>query len=753
MKFCTYFDHNYLPKAITLYRSLCDHLEEFTLFALCLSPKAKSALDELNLPGIIPILLEDLEAWDRELFAVKSTRSTIEYYFTLTPSLPLYIFEKYPDIDWLHYLDSDLYFFQSPELIMPELENKHCGITPHDFSPKNISLERYGKFNVGLVSWRNTVQGRTVLDWYRARCIEWCYDSIDGDRFADQKYLDKFESLFEGVHAFTHKGINVAPWNLDNRRWSYENDVLMVDSVPLIFFHFHGLKEVEPRFFNTGIANYDCVLSSVTKKYLFLAYLERYKSVLADIAHLIFGANLAGIRYSQPNAETILWLKLSQTGIEFNASSIEPKRKSIPLTAVVADYETPETLSALLADLVLQTISHAMEIVVVGSGEITKVQKVIDSYLPFKSEIVLVNPIENETPYHTWSRAVRESNGIYLVNVVGGYRFAPTAFEEMVEQLTENEKFDLVYGDSYVASKADQSFLDHIRSGYLQTSVYDSAIPSAKVGAMSGVPMWKHSIPAELGWFCKNSAMRTSYSFWKMVTKSCQIVHVPAFWSVTTQTDSLPEQFASEDGRNFSSPQSTEPTKFAHLLIHESSESPVAIEKCLGSVMATTRFPHVITVSFDGDKPLLQKTLQHYRSRAVIRHLDITAPMISPVSWIKEQTLREPELTYTVFLQSNTIIMQDDWLTGMIHVLENVPNCEAVVGHLTSSNEISLTTDQPIEELPVVVLRKESVLANLPAYGHSLKSVRAHLKDICTGLRLRNKTVAEISIRGDRASV
>ena len=53
--FCTYFDSNYLSRALVLYRSLVDVGAEFTLWALCLDDEAYRLVSELALPGFEPV--------------------------------------------------------------------------------------------------------------------------------------------------------------------------------------------------------------------------------------------------------------------------------------------------------------------------------------------------------------------------------------------------------------------------------------------------------------------------------------------------------------------------------------------------------------------------------------------------------------------------------------------------------------------------------------------------------------------------
>jgi hypothetical protein len=77
----------------------------------------------------------------------------------------------------------------------------------------NCTTTRFGIYNVGWVSVRRCEEGIKALRWWRERCIEWCHDFVDGDRFADQRYLDRLPGLFPHVHVIQHLGANLAPWN------------------------------------------------------------------------------------------------------------------------------------------------------------------------------------------------------------------------------------------------------------------------------------------------------------------------------------------------------------------------------------------------------------------------------------------------------------------------------------------------------------------------------------------------------------
>lgn len=250
--YCTYFDHNYLSRGLALYRSLQQHQPGASLWVLCMSEACHRILTALDLPDLRPVRLGDFEAADPEVAATRSNRSMIEYYFTCSPAWMLYVLDNEPDAEWVTYLDSDLFFFASPEPIYAEMRDASFGIIPHHFTKRMAYRRRFGTYNVGWVSVRRCDEGIAALRWWRDRCIEWCYDFVEGDRFADQRYLDRLPGLFPNVHVVQHLGANLAPWNFADLRVEWRDKTVLVDGrYPLLFFHFHGVKHVGRYYFNS----------------------------------------------------------------------------------------------------------------------------------------------------------------------------------------------------------------------------------------------------------------------------------------------------------------------------------------------------------------------------------------------------------------------------------------------------------------------------------------------------------------------
>ena len=272
--FCTYFNSNYLTQGLTLYRSLLRQDIQFKLWVLCFDNQVYQTLNKLNLKEIVPILLKDFEASDEELLKVKAGRTLIEYFFTCTPSLLLYVLKHNPSIDIISYLDADLFFFSNPSPIYEELGNHSILIVRHNFHPCHKEAEIYGIYNVGLLSFRNDDIGRQCLYWWRARCLEWCYDRVEDGRYADQKYLDDWPTKFLKVAVLQNKGGGLAPWNIRNYSLCLKNNKLLIDSQELIFFHPHGLRQIKKWLYDPNLTKYEIRADYLTKRYLYGFYIK-----------------------------------------------------------------------------------------------------------------------------------------------------------------------------------------------------------------------------------------------------------------------------------------------------------------------------------------------------------------------------------------------------------------------------------------------------------------------------------------------
>lgn len=244
--FCTLFDKNFLTRGLALYESLLKFCPDFKIWMLCMDKESYEMLKKLDLEKIIPLKIEEIE--DKGLLSVKNTRTTSEYCWMMSSSLPLYILEK-TGIDMITYLDADLYFFQPMTAIYDEFADNSIMIIPHWFPKKDKSQEKIsGIYNVGMLIFRNDKNGLECLRWWKERCIEWCYARYEDGKLGDQMYLNVWPEKFNGVCILQNRGANVASWNIKGYSFFKKKGEIwlkVLDSgkeFPLIFYHYHGLK-------------------------------------------------------------------------------------------------------------------------------------------------------------------------------------------------------------------------------------------------------------------------------------------------------------------------------------------------------------------------------------------------------------------------------------------------------------------------------------------------------------------------------
>lgn len=254
--YSTYFDRGYLAPGLALWGSLARHDAAAVLWVLALDDDTAAVLHDLMQPRLRVLKLAELLAADPELAAAQAGRPPNEFIFALTPCLTRHLLRAHPEIGLLTYLDADLFFFADPAPTHRELGDGSVLVVAHRYPAWHDDAARYGRFNVGVLLFRDDANGRACLDWWRARCLESCSLAADGVHYGDQKYLDEWPRRFAGVVESQHPGVNVAPWNWARHHFALPADGVLVDSEPLIVFHFAQFRRVSEHWFDSGQLEY-----------------------------------------------------------------------------------------------------------------------------------------------------------------------------------------------------------------------------------------------------------------------------------------------------------------------------------------------------------------------------------------------------------------------------------------------------------------------------------------------------------------
>ncbi len=267
--YVTYFDSNYLTRGLVMYRSLLRQGDDFHLWIICFDDLVYELLNKLQLEKVTLIPLEQFE--DEELLKIKPQRSRKEYCWTCTPSTALYVLNTEPHVDAITYLDADLMFFSSPEPIFAEAGNASILLIEHRYIPEFDRSADSGLYNVQFMMFRRNSEGLRSLNWWRDRCLEWCFARVEDNKFGDQKYLDDWLERFTGVHVLQHLGAGLAPWNSAQYSFKKIEDKVYVENEPIIFYHFHALK-LHP--FNIGYSCDGYPIKSKVREWIYEQYFE-----------------------------------------------------------------------------------------------------------------------------------------------------------------------------------------------------------------------------------------------------------------------------------------------------------------------------------------------------------------------------------------------------------------------------------------------------------------------------------------------
>jgi hypothetical protein len=275
------FDDNYYKKGLVMIQSLLEVMPD--AFIYILNPgDTNYKIQNENVK-----IFNWSEIANEELKRAKSNRTHQEFCWTCASWFMNFLLQKY-DIPMLTYLDADIMFFNSPEIIFQEIGIKDIAIVPHRFATEELQkrLEVNGKFNVSWITIRNSPIGHKCIQRWSKQCLEWCYYRIEGNKMADQKYLDEWPELYgNNLCIIQNIGVNVAPWNvgkytiilrdhkiyIEEIIWDKEGMGVLNNSQLLIFYHYHEFKDEN---FLTGYS-----ISDNVRKIIYEPYIKKIKEV------------------------------------------------------------------------------------------------------------------------------------------------------------------------------------------------------------------------------------------------------------------------------------------------------------------------------------------------------------------------------------------------------------------------------------------------------------------------------------------
>ncbi len=248
---CTIVSPNYLAFARTLAASyVAQHPNQrfFVLIVADLTDPAPFASDA----SFEPVMLGEIGLPDLRVQAMKY--DILELNTNVKPTFLWYLLQRY-GLEGVVYLDPDIFVYGRLAPVFEALNNGATAVlTPHmtapvfdGRSPSEQDLLYNGTFNLGFVAVSGGAEGLRLLAWWEHRCLTLGFSEGRTGLFVDQKWMNLAPGMFDGVVISRDVGLNMAYWNLHERRLAEGPDGYTVESaasgrVPLRFFHFSGVE-------------------------------------------------------------------------------------------------------------------------------------------------------------------------------------------------------------------------------------------------------------------------------------------------------------------------------------------------------------------------------------------------------------------------------------------------------------------------------------------------------------------------------
>lgn len=180
----------------------------------------------------------------------------IEFSTSLKPFLALNLMKSHEKVI---FLDPDTCLFHSLAPILDDLDHHDIVLTPHYTTPQprhpsesDQAMMRFGSFNLGFFGVRDSEEGRSFLNWWSERCIDFSFMESQFGLSTDQKWVTIAPCLFPGIFVSFNLGYNAAAWNTFEREIARDEKggYVVNGRFPLIFFHFSNFDASDPGYLN-----------------------------------------------------------------------------------------------------------------------------------------------------------------------------------------------------------------------------------------------------------------------------------------------------------------------------------------------------------------------------------------------------------------------------------------------------------------------------------------------------------------------
>ena len=282
------YSSEYLHKGLVLYNSMKKYDREFRFYVICFDDTSKELLDKMNLENLISIRIKDIEAYDSEMASVRPCREDKTYTWLVKPVAALYLFDIYPDLDHLLWLDGDMEFKSDPQSIYDEWGDYSVLLTIEGFTDEYFKYSLlYGYYNTGLLGFKRDSNAFECLKYYREKLIVCNFDDYIGS-WNDQLYVTDWPQRFNNIGVVKNPGINLTPFitfyrNYHDKGWliNKRGDGYYLHDSKITLYHYMAVKYINADEFD--LCRYVMDFNEEQIKHMYLAYLKSCRNVMEQI--------------------------------------------------------------------------------------------------------------------------------------------------------------------------------------------------------------------------------------------------------------------------------------------------------------------------------------------------------------------------------------------------------------------------------------------------------------------------------------
>jgi hypothetical protein len=191
-----------------------------------------------------PLSLEALGVPRPEQLRFRYDRDALAY--ACTPSLLRYVMDL--GYDAVVFLKLETLVLDRLQSVVDGLERHPVVATPHLVAPlegsdrvaRELNILLSGVYNVGVLGVRACDETRAFLGWWADRLERHCRHAPHEGMHFEQRWIDFLPAFVPGATVLRDVTVNVAHWNLRERRVTVRDARVLVDGRPVAVFRFSG---------------------------------------------------------------------------------------------------------------------------------------------------------------------------------------------------------------------------------------------------------------------------------------------------------------------------------------------------------------------------------------------------------------------------------------------------------------------------------------------------------------------------------